>query len=371
MKRLSVLPLFLAAAVAAAATASSSRFRTPDAATPLAFPRDHASHDDARVEWWYVTGHLEAEGGKRWGYQLTFFRTGLVDEPREARRSSFAARDLFLAHFALTDVSAGAFRFAERIHRSGPGAALAREDRLRVVNEDWTLEELGGRFVLHARDGAPDRGDELSLLLVPEKPAVLHGTNGLSRKGPEPDAVSRYVSLTRLAASGWLTSKGKSVTVTGTSWMDHEWGPGSIGKDAAGWDWFAVQLADGRDLMLYRMRTKDGKGTPFSSGTLVARDGRATPLAAAEFSIEETAAWTSPRTGAVYPARWTLRVPSAALTLDVVPLVADQELVTEKSTRVTYWEGACEVRGPGGAVTGRAYVEMTGYAGEGALGVFR
>jgi predicted secreted hydrolase len=371
MNRIAIPPILLAAALAAAASASGSRFRTPDAAAPLAFPRDHGSHDDARVEWWYVTGQLEAEGGGRWGYQLTFFRTGLLDEPREARRSRFAARDLYLAHFALTEASGGVFRFAERIHRTGPGAALAREDRLRVVNEDWTLEELGGRFVLHARDGTPEGGDELSLLLVPEKAAVLHGTNGLSRKGPEPDAVSRYVSVTRLATSGWLTSKGKSAAVTGTSWLDHEWGPGSIGKDAAGWDWFAVQLADGRDLMLYRMRAKDGKGTPFSSGTLVGKDGRAAPLAAADFSIEETATWRSPRSGAVYPARWTLRVPSAALTLDVVPLAADQELVTEKSTRVTYWEGACDVRGPAGAVTGRAYVEMTGYAGEGALGAFR
>ena len=383
MKRFAVLPLLLLAATAAA-TVAGSRFRTPDASAPLAFPRDHGSHDDARVEWWYVTGHLEAGSGKRWGFQLTFFRTGLVDEPREARRSRFAARDLFLAHFALTDASGGTFRFAERIHRTGPGAAFAREDRLRVVNEDWMLEELGGRFAVHARDGKPESGDELSLLLVPEKPAVLHGTNGLSRKGPEPDAVSRYVSFTRLAASGWLTSNGKSAAVTGTAWMDHEWGPGSIGKEAAGWDWFAVQLADGRDLMLYRMRAKDGRGTSFSSGTLVGKDGRATPLAPADFAIEEAAMWTSPRTGAAYPARWTLRVPSAALTLDVVPLVADQELVTEKSTRVTYWEGACDVfdgraAGDGGRGgppkqaprTGSAYVEMTGYAGEGALGAFR
>lgn len=353
--------------LSAAALAAGARFRTPDAATPLSFPRDHGSHDDARVEWWYATGHLVTDSGRRLGYQLTFFRTGLLDEPRAARSSRLAARDLFLAHFALTDVSAGTFRFAERIHRSGLGAAAAREDRLAVFNEEWSLEEIAGRFLLHARDGE----DEISLLLEPEKPLVPHGTNGLSRKGPEPEAVSRYVSLTRLRTAGWLSRGGRSEAVAGSSWLDHEWGPGSIGKGAAGWDWFAIQLEDGRDLMLYRMRSKDGSGSRFSSGTLVAKDGMSRALSADEFSIEATATWKSPRSGGVYPARWRLKVPGAALDLDVAPLVADQELITEQSTRVTYWEGACAVSTPEGRPAGRAYVELTGYAGEGALGLFR
>ena len=353
--------------ISAAALSAGSRFRTPDATTTLSFPRDHGSHDDARVEWWYVTGHLETDSGRRLGVQLTFFRTGLLDEPRAERASRLAARDLFLAHFALTDVSAGTFRFAERIHRSGLGAAEAREDRLAVDTEEWSLEEIAGRFVLHARDGM----DDLSLLLEPEKPIVLHGANGLSRKGPEPDAVSRYVSFTRLRTAGWLSRGDRSETVTGSSWMDHEWGPGSLGAGAAGWDWFAIQLEDGRDLMLYRMRAADGTGSRFSSGTLVAKDGRPRTLSAEEFSIETTSTWRSPRSGGVYPSRWSVRVPGAALDLDVVPLVADQELVTEKSTRVTYWEGACAVSNPEGRNSGRAYVELTGYAGEGALGSFR
>jgi predicted secreted hydrolase len=360
-------PALVPALLAAVAAASGARFRVPDATTPLSFPRDHGSHDEARVEWWYVTGHLETASGRRLGYQLTFFRTGLLDEPREARSSRLAPRDLHLAHFARTDVAAKTFRYAERLHRSGLGAAEAREDRLAVVNEEWSLEEIGGRFILRARDG----DESLSLLLEPARAPVLHGTNGLSRKGPEPEAVSRYVSFTRMKTSGWVSNGPTSEVVTGSSWMDHEWGPGSIGKGAAGWDWFSVQLSDGRDLMLYRIRSKDGAGSRFSSGTLVAEDGKARPLSADDFSIETAATWKSPRSGGVYPARWRLRVPGASLDLDVVPLVADQELVTEKSTRVTYWEGACAVSTPEGRPAGRAYVELTGYAGEGALGLFR
>jgi predicted secreted hydrolase len=160
--------------------------------------------------------------------------------------------------------------------------------------------------------------------------------------------------------------------VTGLSWFDHEWGSGSIGVDTAGWDWFGLHLLDGRDLMLYRMRDSGGSPTRFSAGTLVEKDGRATPLGPSDFTLEETARWKSAASGATYPARWVLRVPRAGIEAEIVPLVKDQELVTEKSTRVTYWEGACEVTVPGSsAPLGRAYVEMTGYAGTGGLGAFR
>ena len=358
MKKFALALLFLLA----------GRFKPLDPKQNLSFPRDHGSHDDARVEWWYVTGQLDTPSGKRLGYQLTFFRTGIADEPRSARTSAFAARDLFLAHFARTDVKAGTFRFAERIHRTGVGAAFAREDRLCVANEDWRLEEVGNRLVLFASDG----GEEISLILTPEKPPVVHGAGGLSRKGPEGDAVTRYVSVTRLGTEGWWTKGGKSEAVTGLSWFDHEWGSGSIGKETAGWDWFSLHLLDGRDLMLYRMRAKAGSASPFSSGTLVAKDGKAESLSSEDFSIEETAHWKSPVSGGTYPSRWTLRVPRASLSVEIVPVLADQELVTEKSTRVTYWEGACDVIEPGARTPlGRAYVEMTGYAGTGALGAFR
>ncbi|HKC24999.1 MAG TPA: lipocalin family protein [Thermoanaerobaculia bacterium] len=358
----------LATALALAALSSlalAARFRTP-ASGPAEFPRDHGAHDDARLEWWYVTGHLFGTSGRS-GYELTFFRAGASDEPKGARASDLAARDLFLAHFARSDLAGARFAFSERTHRGGVSAAWAREGRLDVANEEWRLVDLGGSFALFASEGAGDAREELSLLLTPEKPAVLHGADGLSRKGREPDAVSKYVSLTRLKTTGWRTSRGVTEPVTGLSWFDHEWGPGALGAGIAGWDWFALQLADGRDLMVYRLRRKDGSAAPESSGTLVERSGTSRPLPLSDVTIQETARWTSPRSKATYPARWSLSVPSAGLALDVVPLLSDQELATERSTGVTYWEGACDVRDAKGLPAGSAYVELTGY-GSRALG---
>ena len=371
MKR-SFRALALLASLAAWPGLAADRFRPLDSGAPVAFPRDHGSHDDARVEWWYVTGHLVDGAGRRSGFQLTFFRTGISDEAKGARSSAFAPRDLHLAHFARTDVDGKSFRYAERRHRDGPGGASARSTHLDVANEDWRLTELGGKLVLRASGRFDGQEETLTLLLTPTKPPVLHGENGLSRKAPDAGAVSRYVSFTRLSAEGWMTRGSDARAVTGSAWMDHEWGSGAIGKGTTGWDWFSVQLDDGRDLMLYLLRGADGTATLHSSGTLVDRDGRATLLAAADFSVEVTARWTSPRSKGTYPARWLLRVPKANLALEVVPLLADQELVTDRSTRVTYWEGACEVRPPPGspASSGRAYVELTGYAGKGALGLF-
>lgn len=374
MKKLLAGLAALALLVPASASfaADAGRFRPLDPSTPASFPRDHGAHDDARVEWWYVTGHLRDAGGRRSGFQLTFFRTGIAQDPKGARTSTFAPRDLHLAHFARTDVDGKTFRYAERIHRDGPGGASVSSTHLDVANEDWRLTELGGKLFLHASDRAGGQAETLTLLLTPRKPPVLHGENGLSRKAPDPDAVSRYVSFTRLSAEGWLTRGDESSPVTGTAWMDHEWGSGAIGKGTTGWDWFSVQLEDGRDLMLYILRGADGTRTLHSSGTLVQVDGRATPLAPSDFTVEVTSSWTSPRSKGVYPARWILRVPKAGLALEVVPLLPDQELVTDRSTRVTYWEGACAVRPlPGSASpSGSAYVELTGYAGKGALGLF-
>ncbi|HYN41572.1 MAG TPA: carotenoid 1,2-hydratase, partial [Thermoanaerobaculia bacterium] len=183
----------------------AGRFRSLDPKATISFPRDHGAHDDARVEWWYVTGHLLDPDGRRSGFQLTFFRTGVADEAKGARTSAFAPRDLHLAHFARTDVDGKTFRYAERIHRDGPGGASARTTHLDVANEDWRLTEIGGKLTLRASDRINGVEETLTLLLSPLKPPVLHGENGLSHKAPEPDAVSRYVSFTRLKAEGWLT----------------------------------------------------------------------------------------------------------------------------------------------------------------------
>lgn len=318
----------------------------------LEFPRDHGAHPEAAVEWWYYTGHLSGRAGRPYGFQLTFFRV----------------RELHLAHFAWTDVARGEFRYEEKTHLGLPGIAAAARGTLDVSNEDWSARaEKGGVHVVTASG----RAGELRLTLTPVKPPVGHGTEGLSRKGPGAREYSRYVSITRLTASGTWKRGDSTEKLSGRAWFDHEWGPGVLPAGARGWDWFALQLDDGSDLMLYRMRGADGKATPFSSGTLVPARGAPTPIRWADVRLTETKSWRSPRSRAVYPAGWRIAVPSIGLDVEVAPLLADQELDTADSTGVVYWEGACSVRGTRGGrpIAGRAYVELTGYAGRDVPGL--
>ena len=317
------------------------------AAEPLHFPRDHGAHPEDPVEWWYYTGHLTDAGGREYGFQLTFFRV----------------RDLHLAHFAWTDVARGTFVYDEKTHLGLPGIAGAATGALDVSNEDWSAREDGGIVRLEAGTRALGR---LSLALTPVKPPVLQGEGGLSRKGAGEKEYSHYVSITRLVAAGALSRAGKETTLSGTAWFDHEWGPGVLPAGAAGWDWFALNLSDGSDLMLYRMRLASGAASPFSTGVFVPASGAPQPIAWSDVALSPKTTWTSPRSKAAYPAVWSLAVRSLSLEATITPLVADQELSTEKSTGVRYWEGTCRAEGTRGgrAVAGRAYVEMTGYAGK-------
>jgi predicted secreted hydrolase len=311
----------------------------------LSFPRDHGSHPDSAIEWWYYTGHLRGAGGGEYGFQLTFFR----------------AREMSFAHFAWTDAQKKSFLYEEKAHLSLPGIASAAVGRLSVANEEWSAVESGGRHRLHAAG----RDWDLTLALVPVKSPVVNGESGLSRKGPGENDYSRYVSIPRLAASGRLRRGKKEEALAGTAWFDHEWGPGGLPGQVAGWDWFALQLDDGSDLMLYRIRERGGSATAFSSGTFTPGKGEPRSLPWKDVDLRETAFWKSPRSGARYPAGWTIGIASLGLAVSVTPLLPDQELVTERSTGVTYWEGACRVEGTreGRPIAGRAYAELTGYAG--------
>ena len=321
------------------------------AASPIQFPRDHGAHPDVPLEWWYWTGHLQGSAGRQYGFQLTFFRL----------------RDIHLAHFAWSDVASGRFTFEEKTHLALPGIAGSSPERLDVFNEDWSASDQKGAQKLRART----REGLLTLTLSPAKPPVLHGEAGLSRKGPGPDEYSRYVSITRLNASGTLERNGKTESLTGHAWFDHEWGPGGLPAGIAGWDWFALILEDGSELMLYRMRQADGTASPFSAGTFVPPTGPPRPVAWKDVRLSPKTTWTSPRSKANYPAVWDLAVASLGLEVTITPLLADQELVTSASTNVTYWEGAARVSGRlrGAPIGGRAYVEMTGYAGRDVPGL--
>ena len=331
-----------------------TRDQRPAASSPTHVESPFSSHPDSALEWWYWTGHLADARGGAYGFQVTFFRL----------------RDFHLAHFAWSDLAGKRFTFDEKAHLGLPGIAGASEERLDVFNEDWSAQQRpDGTVQLEAR-GEPGT---LRLTLTPEKPLVAHGEGGISRKGPGVDDYSHYVSQTRLKAAGSLTRGRGAEALTGTAWFDHEWGPGGLPEGVAGWDWFALQLSDGSELMLYRMRLRDGDGaaSPFSAGTFVPRSGPPRPIAWADVSIAPRSTWTSPRSGARYPAVWSVAVRSIGLDVTVSPLLADQELSTAKSTGVTYWEGACSIDGTrdGRRVGGRAYVEMTGYAGRDVPGL--
>jgi predicted secreted hydrolase len=326
------------------------------------FPRDHGAHPEFRTEWWYFTGNLRDAAGNRYGYQLTFFRQGVRLRASDPR-NPWSLRDLYPAHFAITDARTGAFRYAEQISRAGPGLAGAARGGLNVWNLGWSAKMEGSLIRIRAQHG----GMGLELELVPRKPLVLHGDRGLSRKGPGRGQASYYYSFTDLATKGMIRTPGGGapVSVEGASWLDREFSSNALTKDQEGWDWFSIRLSDGRELMLYFLRKKDGTVEQESSGTLVEADGRSLGLKTGEIGVEVLATWTSQRSGGRYPGRWRIRVPAAGIDLTIAPLVAEQELITEGSTGVTYWEGAVDGRGAsaGSPVTCEGYVEMTGYAG--------
>ena len=326
----------------------------------FSFPRDHAAHEDYRIEWWYYTGNVETDKGRRFGYELTFFRTGIDHDPENPSR--WSVRDLYITHFAISDVADQAFHQFERVNRRGIGWAGAETDRFHAWNDDWEVQLEGDNHRLVARDG----NFRIDLTLRPLKPLVVHGSQGVSRKGPAAGNASHYYSFTRLETTGTLSVDGVDLSVKGLSWMDHEFSTSFLEPGQAGWDWFAVQLDDGRELMIYQMRRDDGSMDPHSSGTLIDSDGVVAHIRADEFTLERDTPWKSPATEATYPTRWTIRLPGRGLRLDVRAVFPNQEMDASDGAGVIYWEGCVDVVGSdqGRPVSGRGYLEMTGYAGQ-------
>ncbi|MBP7588279.1 MAG: carotenoid 1,2-hydratase [Thermoanaerobaculia bacterium] len=339
-------------------------FLRATAKRPFVFPADHGAHDGFRTEWWYVTGNLFAADGRAFGVQLTFFRNALV-AGSAASPSRWRSDHVWMAHFALSDERQGTFRFAERFAREAVGLAGVTAAPFRVSLEDWSLASLtsSGSDFAPLRLAARSGDFAADLTLEPGKPPVLQGDQGLSQKGPQPGNASYYYSLTRLATRGTVTVDGETVPVTGEAWLDREWSTSALGAELAGWDWFALQLDDGRELMFYRLRRKDGASEPWSRGSLVAADGSSRTLQPEEILATPLSTWKSP-SGAVYPGRWRLQLPGEALDLELTPRVAAQEL----AATVRYWEGAVKVAGSshGRPVGGHGFVEMTGYGSAGA-----
>ncbi len=330
---------------------------------PFVFPRDHAEHADFRNEWWYLTGQLTDDDGDDFGYQLTFFRTALAAASLP-RQSAWGARNLYMGHFALSDVASQEFHFAERFARGALGLAGTTAEPFSVWLESWRLDaaspaaDTSSLELPELRLQAAEEGFAVDLRLQPMKPVVAQGDNGLSRKGASPGNASHYYSVTRLRTTGVVRIGATSHAVAGASWFDREWSTSALETDQVGWDWFSLQLSDDRELMLYLMRRADGTNDPVSSGTLVHRDGSSVHLRRSDFDVQVVDRWRS-REDVSYPSRWRIRVPSIALELDVEPRLADQEF----AATFRYWEGMVSASGTaaGRAVRAHGFVEMTGY----------
>lgn len=349
-KKSIVFLLFLFLLPGSAHPAGEYRDVGPDQRVKL--PESLFYRGEYRVQWWYCTGHLYDGGGREFGYELTFFAFGVQ---RRHYASEFGMRSLFVSHFALTDVAGKRYYFTDKADRGAFGFAGALEDRLKVWIGKNFLEGTEREMRLSAADGDMS----LDLTLVPEKSAVLHGRGGYSRKAEEsPLIASLYFSFTRMRTEGALRIGGATFRVKGSSWFDREISSRGLGKNNAGWDWFALQLDDSREVMVYLIRNKDGSLDGCSSGTVVYPDGKYRRLSMQDFSIAVLKRYASKKTGVRYPAQWRVSIPSENLLLTVTPLVEDQEFLGEHSTGNHYWEGAAAVEG---TAAGRAYVELTGY----------
>jgi predicted secreted hydrolase len=331
------------------------------------FPRDYFNHPEFRTEWWYYTGNLRAQNGRRFGFELTFFRHA-VQPHLPPSPNVWDIRDVWMAHLALTDIDGKQFLNTERLNRSGPGLAGVDADRGRIWNGNWSVVWTPNSREQHLQ--AVSERFSLDLSLRSTKPPVLHGQNGLSQKSAGVGRASYYVSLTRLLTSGTITLDGKPYQVEGLAWMDHEFFSHSLESNQSGWDWFSLQFNDGTELMLYRLRRKDGTVEPYSSGTFIDANGRAQFLSLNEFQLQPGKLWSSPETKARYPIEWTIRVPRLSLDCTVSTRLPAQELTDKTGASPTYWEGAVEAQGTrGGApIKGAGYLEMTGYAGAVRMG---
>ena len=330
----------------------------------LVFPRDHGPHPDHKTEWWYYTGNLRTEAGRHLGFQLTFFRSRVVPpgSTPAASASAWRVETILLGHAAVSDMAGGRFFHDTEVARAALGMADARSASggAVVFLKKWSLDIGTDAHRLQA----DARGFGLSLAIRAEKPPVLHGEDGYSRKGSTPERASCYYSFTRLRAEGVITLGGERLPVRGLAWMDHEFSTSPLEPGLVGWDWFSLQLSDRTEVMIYLLRSADGAFHPALSGTFVAPDGRSRHLERGEIRVLAERRWKSPHSGAEYPSAWRIEIAPLDMRLSVRANLPDQEMAEGGAAGVVYWEGSVSASGSrdGRAVTGEGYVELTGYA---------
>jgi predicted secreted hydrolase len=351
--------LLAASMMSVVAQEAADGWRTAEPGWTYAFPSDHGSHPPFKTEWWYFTGNLKSDDGHMFGFQLTFFRQGVIPPSQIIPKSDFLTRDVKFAHFALTDISGAKFRHAQRLSRGAFGEA-GFDDPPRVAwIKDWTCSATGANsFTLRAADS----DFAIDLALTPKKPPVIHGSDGISRKADGPGRASHYYSLTRLETNGTLRAGERTFRVHGLSWFDHEWATNQLAEHQTGWDWFSIQFDDGSELMLFQIRTGRNARDPNSGGTFIDPAGNTVPIADADFTLEPLKFWTSGSSKAKYPVTWRIRIPKLSVEVTAAAAIPNQELDTQP---FTYWEGSILAQGKRGdqPLRGRGYLEMTGYAG--------
>lgn len=327
------------------------------ATTPreFSFPRDHGGHPEYRNEWWYFTGNLQSDSGRRFGYQVTFFRFSLTPPGSVKSDSSWAGNPVWMAHVAITDANGQRHLAEERLVRTGPGLAGVETEPFRVWVEDWQLDGTGSAFPWHINITAREFNIALELEGESSVGVILQGDQGLSQKSAQPGNASYYYSYPRMHTTGNITLDGTTFGVQGNSWFDREWGTSALSPDQTGWDWFSLQLSGGENLMYYQLRDSEGEPDPFSAGTLVSAIGQSRRLTPDDVELTAERWWQSP-TGTSYPVEWSLRIKSQNRTLQVKPVLDDQEM----NLSVRYWEGAVDVYEQN-RLRGRGYLEMTGY----------
>jgi predicted secreted hydrolase len=339
--------------------AASGEYRKAIALPDWHFPEDFGPHNDYQTEWWYYTGNLKTEDDRPFGFQLTFFRQAISPTTAtESASSAWRTHQIYSAHFTVSDLADKGFYVDERFSRNAIGLAGAEAMPYRVWLNDWSATELEPGVV---RLQAQSEEVAIDLTVQQTRPPVLQGDRGLSIKGLEPGNASYYYSLVQQPTAGTLTIQGKSFPVQGKTWTDHEFSTSALTAGTVGWDWFSIQLEDGSALMLYQLRHEDGMPEITSAGTFVSASGETTHLNHDDWTIRVLKTWKSPRSKAVYPAQWQIRIPRLDLVLEGRSLLADQELNTSTAT---YWEGATAFEGTrqDQPIRGEGYVELTGYA---------
>jgi predicted secreted hydrolase len=359
-----ILVLIGTKSVSGAEMKTPDGFLLPEPGHTFSFPRDHGSHIGFKLEWWYITGHLQAPDGKRFGFQATFFRSaGAPKPPGHNAEPGFGDENLFLAHMAVLDVESGTFVHQQRLNRDGWDAYSAMNG-LNLRNGNWSLRMTDTNTSAMTLHGSVNGDISYDLNFSPKKPLVVFGTNSVSRKAADENAASYYLTFPRLAADGFMNWHGEKTHVQGEAWMDHEISSSQLGADQAGWDWCCLQLTDGREIMAYRMRRKDGTQDPFSTLAWVGTNDVVTQLPSADFQIQTLHTWKSPVTGANYPVSVKIKThtepPATPVNFILEPLAKDQEIA---GGEIAYWEGACRVLDDSGHEVGSAYLELTGYAG--------